>query len=182
MPKTAPSNGADNETVELPPVPIRAYLRAHNIAAVCVTPAGVKLARDVGKVRERVTAAWWCQPADALKIAEYARLTNTADVPAIAQHLGVALTPHTRAVERAAAAVARINSALDQAKRDGLMSQFNESYRQARRQAAANGKGFMPYQTAQSRFARLIYDASAGKPTRGLIAQALGINESLKGS
>jgi hypothetical protein len=65
--------------------------------------------------------------------------------------LGVPLTVHHVAVQRAADAAGRIEAALTEAQRTGAMRAFNAEYRRRREAASAVGKGFMSYASARSR-------------------------------
>jgi hypothetical protein len=95
-------------------------------------------------------SAWWCEAKQASAIVRRARQDH-GDVEAAARALGVLVTAHAIAMQRSAAAVARIEVALAEAQRNGLMSHFNATYRSRREAALAVGKGFMSYGRAMAR-------------------------------
>lgn len=164
-------------TIELPSPKVRGYLKAFGLAAVIRLDDGtVTCARDVGRVVGKPVAVYWTTAVGALSIMQRCREATTSDIAAIAAELRTSVTAHAVVVERAERAIAHMDALLAQAKRNGLMSAFNESYRIARRAAADAGKGFMPYSVAHGRFVKALYGVAAGKlPTRSLIADALGI-------
>jgi hypothetical protein len=124
--------------IAVPSPSVRSYLRTSNIACVAVLADGtVTCLRDVGKLQQPAAEAWWTTAAGALAIVQHCRDNNTIDVLAVAGALHVPLTPHAVAVERAKHAVERIDVALAEAKRRGVLSTFNAAYRDARKAARA---------------------------------------------
>lgn len=95
------------------------------------------------------------------------------DVPRAAAELGVPITMHHVAVQRAAASVVRIDAALAQAQRCGTMGFFNAEYRRRREAASAVGRGFMSYRTARARLTRAVAGviAAGGAISASLVAQ-----------
>jgi hypothetical protein len=135
----------------------RGYLRAFDLRAVSVSRHG--------QVRATVdptgaAAAWWCTAKQAKSVAVEAQ-RNGGDMPAAGQTLQVPLTPHSAVIERASAAVARIDAGLTSAQGRGALAFFNTEYRRRRLAAAAAGKGFMSYSVAMTRLRQAIADAIA---------------------
>jgi hypothetical protein len=78
--------------------------------------------------------------------------TATAALSTAAVRNGLHLTPHDRVMERAAQAARRLDAALTNAEENGTLRLFNSEYRDRRKQAAQQGKGFMSYAAARRRF------------------------------
>jgi hypothetical protein len=57
---------------------------------------------------------------------------DSGDIPAAAKALGVPVTVHHVAIQRAGASVARIDAALAEAQRNGSVKAFNAEYRRRR--------------------------------------------------
>lgn len=183
-----PANGAAQlfrsanpaPAIEVPPAPVRAYLRSFQLAAVCVLSDGtVTAVRDIARVIGTPVAAWWTTPSGAIAIVDQCRAAMTTDIEAVAAALRVPLTPHERVIERATASVRHMADLLEQAKRNGSLQGFNRAYSAARAQARASGRQMMPYTMALDRLKRELYNAASGAQISGsIIAAALGIGGS----
>jgi hypothetical protein len=112
--------------------------------------------------------AYWLSADDARAVLAVAR-RNGGNVILAAQACGVGLTDHHRMVQRARAALARLDAQIAQAQRAGLMNYLNIEYRQRRLQAQAAGRVFIPYRAAQARFRKAVIDVAAGAPPAGLM-------------
>jgi hypothetical protein len=144
----------------IPPLPpaIAEYVARFDLTAIAVTrdnrvivsgdPAGAK-------------AAWWCQAEDAGQILSWLLEHRSLDAPYAARTLGLTVTEHETVVQRAAAAVARIEIGLDQAQKQGLLKQFNATYRAHRIAAQAQRRRFVSYATAQARLRSALASAAA---------------------
>jgi hypothetical protein len=160
--------------IEIPSAQARAYLRSFGACVIAVTPRGLRTARDIGKIRGTVLAAYWTSSAaQALAVVQACRKAHSNDVEAGARQLQIVLTPHGTAVARAEAAVAKIDALLARAQADGVMRTFNKTYAQMRRQARAEGRGFMAYRIAHMRLQRALFYKAAGA-SLDVIAMALG--------
>jgi hypothetical protein len=116
------------------------------------------------------TQHWWCER----KVAGLLRLAREQALPVLqaAAKLRVRIATHAHTIERATAAVARIEAGLTQAQAAGELKFFNREYQRRRQLAASNGRGFMPYRVARQGLARLIGEAAAGEiVTRSLVAR-----------
>jgi hypothetical protein len=91
-----------------------------------------------------------------------------------ARKLGVEITPH-------AVAVAKINTKLAAAQAAGALQFFNQEYQRRRRQAQAQGKGFMSYATARGRLERVLGGVVAGGISAELIARPPGRRDKSRG-
>jgi hypothetical protein len=146
-----------------------AYFAAFDLVCLYVTPCGrvgIGHAPSAG-----AHAAWWARRGDAARIFVGARkATNASGLPAAAailhsaRKLGVEITPH-------AVAVAKINTKLAAAQAAGALQFFNQEYQRRRRQAQAQGKGFMSYATARGRLERVLGGVVAGGISAELIAR-----------
>jgi hypothetical protein len=141
----------------LPPA-ITDYISRFDLTALAVTrdnrvvvtrnPAGAK-------------AAWWCKAEDAGPLLRWLISRLSHDAPYAARTLGLTVTEHEVVVQRAAAAVARLETGLDAAQKKGLLKSFNAAYREHRLAAKAQGKRFMGYQRAQARLRSALATAAA---------------------
>jgi hypothetical protein len=77
-------------------------------------------------------------------------------------------------MQRASSSVARIDAALSEAQRRGLMKFFNGEYRRRRAAASTRGHGFMTYERARARLRRAIAGviAAGGVIGASLVVQA----------
>ena len=75
--------------------------------------------------------AHWCKAEAARALVRVLR-RDGGDVPNSARKHGIALTEHSVAVARAAAAVRRMDSGLEQARRSGALAKINIEYRRRR--------------------------------------------------
>ena len=81
-----------------------------------------------------------------------------------AEELGVALTPNARAIERAAAGIAKVSGIVAQARKSGQLKTFNRSYKQYRRQMQLAGQRPISYAHAVRLLRRRIIQAKAEFP------------------
>jgi hypothetical protein len=86
---------------------------------------------------------------------------ESCDVLYAARQLAVSVTPHAVVVQRASAAVERIDTRLDQAQEQGLLKEFNRQYKRRRLLAQARGEGFIPYRHAKARLRKMLTTAAA---------------------
>jgi hypothetical protein len=126
-----------------------------------------------GSSRDPVGAesAWWCEVDKAGAILAVA-LACRNGIPAAAARLGLAATPHEGVIERAGAAISRIENGVGKANTSGTLQFFNQQFRKRWFEAAAQGRGFMSYRSAQVRLRRALADAVASKVTTGPNRQA----------
>jgi hypothetical protein len=129
-------------TIPTLPRGVSAYVAAFDLTSIAVTRDDGRLV--VTRNPAGATAAWWCPAREASRVVRHAR-RDSGDVEAAARALGVPVTVHHVAVQRAAASVARIDAALVEAQRTGAMKFFNAEYRRRREAASAIGRGFMSY-------------------------------------
>jgi hypothetical protein len=103
----------------LPP-PIAEYVARFDLTAIAVTRDGgrVIVTRDPAGAR----AAWWCKSEDAGSILRWLVSHLSQDVPYAARTLERTVTEHATVVQRAAAALSRIELGLDQAQKQGLLA------------------------------------------------------------
>jgi hypothetical protein len=134
-------------TIPTLPHGVSDYVAAFDLTSIAVTRDGrLVLTRNPAGA----AAAWWCEAKEASRIVRHAR-KDSGDIPAAARALGVPVTVHHIAIQRAADAVGRIEAALAEAQRSGAMAAFNADYRRRREAASAVGRGFMSYQRARAR-------------------------------
>lgn len=168
--------------VPIPSPAVRAYLRSHEaVALVCYASGRISVTRDVGRpsLGPAMAAVWWVASASqALAVQHQCEVQDTGDVVSIAEALGVVLTSHAVAVERASACVAAIDAAMAEAKQNGMLKFFNSSYALLRRRARDEGRTFLSYSTAYDRLRKGVYARTPNRPvvTRSLIAEALGLD------
>src|ERR1700731_4882839 len=136
----------------IPPLPRGIGVAAFDLTSIAVTRDGRLV---VTRNPAGATAAWWCPAREASRVVRHAR-KDSGDVEAAARALGVPVTVHHVAIQRAGAAVARIDAALAEAQRTGAMKFFNAEYRRRREAANAIGQGFMSYETARARLRRAV--------------------------
>jgi hypothetical protein len=148
-----------------------AYFAAFDLVCLYVTPCG-RVGIGHAPSRAGAHAAWWARRGDAARIFVAARKATKASdgLPAAAailhsaRKLGVEITPH-------AVAVAKINTKLAAAQAAGALQFFNQEYQRRRRQAQAQGKGFMSYATARGRLENVLSGVVAGGISAELIAR-----------
>lgn len=121
------------------------YLRAAGVAAVWIDAAGNVGAQDVASIEnEPDSVAYCCERGVhftlAYRLSEWKKAGGEADQAAIAARLeqlaqlgGVGLTPHHVAVQRALAAVAAVNDAIDKMGSTGELKAFNRAFKEARK-------------------------------------------------
>jgi hypothetical protein len=103
------------------------------------------------------------------------KAANGGNVEGAARALRLALTEHTRVVERVTDAVGAIESRTEAARQDGRHKWFNRQFRKRRLAAAAAGEHFMSYSVAQRRLRNAIASVAAGKITAGVVAQVFSL-------
>jgi hypothetical protein len=131
---------------------VRSYIAGFDLAALAVTDRGIRLTLDPAGAR----AAWWCRAADAEPLREGLAEHQSFDVLYAARQLAVSVTPHHVVLARASAALARIDTRLDQAQEQGLLKQFNREYKRRRALAKERGQGFIIYRHARARLRKLL--------------------------
>jgi hypothetical protein len=152
------------------PAAVRSYIAGFDLAALAITDKGVRVTRDPAGAR----AAWWCRAADAPALLEWLEEHESTEVLYAARLLGLSVTPHAVVVQRASAAVARIDAGLDKAQEQGLLMEFNRQYKRRRMQAQEHGKGFLPYRHAKARLRKLLATTAAkGEPPEKLFERVL---------
>jgi hypothetical protein len=146
-----------------------AYFAAFDLVCLYVTPCG-RVGIGRAPSRAGAHAAWWARRGDAARIFAAARKATKASdgLPAAAailhsaRKLGVEVTPHAVAMMRVEGALAKINTKLAAAQGVGALQFFNQEYQRRRRQAQAQGKGFMSCATARKRLERVLAGVVAG--------------------
>jgi hypothetical protein len=155
----------------IPPLPrgVAAYVRAFDLTSIAITRDGRLV---VSRNPAGAEAAWWCPATDASRLVRHARKIG-GDVESAAFALGVPATAHHVAVQRAAAAVERIDAALAEAQRCGALRFFNAEYRRRRKAASTSGHGFMTYGRARARLRQAVAGviAAGGAISTSLVAQ-----------
>jgi hypothetical protein len=132
--------------------PTADYIRNFGLTAVCRYRDGrLGVTRDPSGAER----AWWIDADHAGTVLLLARRAGS-DIEAAARKAGVELADHATVLARAEAAVAKINTRLDQAQRTGVLSEFNAEFRRRRLAAFEKGKGFMSYREARSRLQRVL--------------------------
>ncbi|HLQ90829.1 MAG TPA: hypothetical protein VK148_12420 [Xanthobacteraceae bacterium] len=148
----------------------RDYVKAFDVTAIALT-------RDSHIVATRDPAgcsvAWWVEADQAGRVIQKAK-TNGNDILAAARALDVVVTEHAVVVERALAAVRKIDADLAQAQRTGLLTEINGEYRRRRLAAAERGERFMRYADVQVRLRRALAETAAGGATTSLVTRILG--------
>jgi hypothetical protein len=147
------------------------YLRAFNIRAVAIAANGHVFSSDnpTGAV-----SAWWTRRDDALRLAKVAAEFGLDVVDAAAQ-MKMILTPHDVVIERVRERTARLDEALAAAQQNGLLKNFNATFRKRRLTAQKAGKRFLSYSVAQRRLRQAITEAIAagGVINKSLVNRAL---------
>jgi hypothetical protein len=142
----------------VPKVPLaaRQYLSSFDSIAIVLTRHGSLLAIANPGGYER---AWWCRKQDARLLLDEAG--PRGDVEQAAKRLGIAITAHEIAMMKTDRALARLDSILVAAQRNGHLREFNRMYRTQRLAAVARGGNFMPYHTAEQRLHRALVSVIA---------------------
>jgi hypothetical protein len=177
--------------IESLPRGVADYLSGYRVAAVVITKTGklaVRAPADLNRVAP--VAAWWTKSrAEAEQIlvaigehhpASFERAE--AEIKAAANRLGVTLSEHTRVMERASAAAAKLDGKLAEAQNDGDLRFFNREFKRRRIEAQRAGKGFLSYPTALGRLPRLLAGAAAGTKPESLLAAVFEDSPSRKTS
>ena len=107
-------------------------------------------------------AAWWLAARDIGSVPKRAREDHD-EIPAAAAALGVRTVEHSAIMQRTEALVAKLNSRLRTAQRNGDVGFFNREYRRRRIEARERGEGFMSYTAAKARLRRALVEVAAGK-------------------
>lgn len=119
------------------------YLRAAGIAAIWIDAAGHIGAQDVAKVEhDPRRIVYCCARGEHFRLSFHLyewKLAVQASPEAIARKLeemaadlGIGLVKHVTAIDRANAAVAAVNSAIDAMKASGDLLEFNAAFKAAR--------------------------------------------------
>jgi hypothetical protein len=91
------------------------------------------------------------------------------------RRIGRALTDHATVLARAEAALARIESAMAWAQRNGVLSEFNREYRRRRLESQRRGERFMGYGQATARLRRaMIKVAATGAVPVAIVHEVFG--------
>jgi hypothetical protein len=90
-------------------------------------------------------------------------LKRTIDMNAM--RLTVRLSDHARTLAKVGAATARISEGVEASRLNGVLSQFNETYRKKRLEAQANGQRILPYEAALGRLRRALASHAASRST-----------------
>jgi hypothetical protein len=147
--------------IEPPSRAVRDYLAGFDLGCILVRPAGeVQVSRNWG--RAPVAAALWAQDwktawqvVQAIGEAQPSSVEAAViELKAAAVRLNVVLSEHSIVVARASAALGRLGSRLELARRDGTLKFFNSEYQRRRKIARSAGVGFMNYSTATGRLER----------------------------
>ena len=165
---------SDSGGIVIPPAKVRGYLKAHGACCIAVSANNkIMIARDVGRLTHQAIAVWWGQATTVIAIKKHLTSHGGVDVPGAAAALRLSITPHVVVVQRAISAVARIEAALEQARRTGGLSAFNKAYAAQRQQARAEGWRAPPYGRCFAALRQELFKASTGVIDAGLIARAL---------
>jgi hypothetical protein len=98
----------------------------------------------------------------------------TTAVLAAAARLGVTLSDHAVVMQRARAAVGKLNGKLETAQANGDLRFFNRAYHRYRLACQQRGEHAMPYGTAMAKLRTLLAGAAAGVPVPDVIAAVFG--------
>lgn len=120
------------------------YLRAAGVAAVWIDAAGHVGAQDVAGIEVDPDRTVYCCERGvhftlAYRLYEWKKAVDVdqhqiaAKLDQLAELGGVGLTPHQVAIDRAMAAVAAVNEALDKMASTGQLNEFNRTFKQARK-------------------------------------------------
>ena len=86
-----------------------------------------------------------------------------------AQQLGVTLTPHARALERAEVYSAYLDSALAELQRNGTFAAFNAAYKQHRQASARNRESVVPFWAVMQELRAVVIRALVADPKTGCL-------------
>jgi hypothetical protein len=159
--------------------PVQDYLTQFGLCAVFVTPAGrIGVASPTRLNRKAPAAVWWTADArtanaiiTALGEVRPATIAQAeAEVRAAALRLNMTLADHSEVMGRTKLAVDKLASRLDAAQSAGLLKDFNTEFKRRRLEAQRRGRGFMPYNTARAKLAKLLAGAAAGTKPESLLA------------
>jgi hypothetical protein len=128
------------------PGDVRFHLHAFDTIAIAITNRGrFVLTTDPAGHQQ----AWWLRRRDGNRLLEEAR--HCLDVETAAKKLGIRVTVHDRCMARTNEGLGRLDTILDQAKRNGTLTRFHDEYRRRRMAALEAGRKFMPYSAARRR-------------------------------
>ena len=96
----------------------------------------------------------------------------TAEIQAAAKRIDAVLMEHVVVVERARAALDRLDGKLETARANGDLSFFNKAYREHRLACKQRGVGAMPYNVALAKLRKLLAEAAARNAGHGLFVEA----------
>ena len=112
-------------TIATLPRGVSDYIAVFDLTAFAVTREGRFV---VTRNPAGAASAWRCEAKEARRLTRHARKSG-ADIPAAARELGVLVTVHHVAMQRAGASVSRIDVALAEAQRSGAMKFFDAEHR-----------------------------------------------------
>ena len=132
--------------IEPPSRAVRDYLAGFNLGCILTRPSGeVQVSHNWG--RAPVAAALWAQDQ---------KIAAIAEIRAAAVRVDAVLSEHSVVVARARDALARLDTKIELARRDGVLKFFNREYQRRRLAARAAGARFMTYGQAKRRLRQLL--------------------------
>jgi hypothetical protein len=84
------------------------------------------------------------------------------------------LNEHAAVMQRARAAVSKLNGKISIAQQNGALVFFNAEYRRRRIEARGAGKYFMSYGTALAKLRRQLVQAATGSSIEGMVERVFG--------
>jgi hypothetical protein len=147
---------------------VRNYLASFNLSAIARRPDGsLEAVQDPGAAVE----AWWLKSTEISRVLRAAD-ANGGDVIAAAHRFEVPIAAHTDAVERAKAALSRIDAGLARAQSDGALALVNSEFKRRRLAARARGERYLPYAEIKRRLQKAMAGVAAGEaPPRNLLVR-----------
>jgi hypothetical protein len=137
--------------------PVANYIKQFGLTSLCQYRDGrVGVTRDPSGAEQ----ALWLNADLAGAVLTLARQAG-GDIEGAARKAGVEVADHAVVLQRAEAAVARIQAGMSRAQQAGVMHVFNAEYRRRRLQAFERGQGYMSFQMAQTRLQRVLVGVAA---------------------
>lgn len=178
---TRPTISADTKAA------IKFLVATHSTAISIMERDGGCTIRVGTKIDTDAISVFWLPEPNAIAISRQAR-RDAGERPDAAKMIAAlqraaadwstTLTPHDVAVQRAASSVKRLDAAIEGLRTSGQLSIFNDHYKAARKAAAAQGDGFMPYEVALARLRMALVPYLIGgrslKDFTGLFAEVFG--------
>jgi hypothetical protein len=137
------------------------YLTATGSAAISILERDGACQIRVGhKIDPDAHSVHWLRKPNAIAVCRKARKEagSRPDVATMinalceaAAYWNETLTPHDLALQRAAAAIRRLDAMMEALRASGQLNKLDQNYRANREAAASVGIGFMPYEVALSR-------------------------------